>query len=120
MTVTSLVQSNIIRSRSSIYKEGKNQREKARKFLAMILIFAMITVMILYVLQVTSIAAKGYEIRGLKKRIAQIEEKNKALQVNISNLKSVNSLQSKTETFNMVKAEEIEYVILSPANVAAK
>lgn len=117
MTVISLVQSNIIHRHSSVYKEKSSQKKKARRFLAMVLIGCIIIVASLYILQVNSIAAKGYKIRDLKKQINELKDRNKAFQVNISNLKSIDNLQSKTETFNMVKAQDIEYVTLPPASV---
>lgn len=121
MTVISLVQSNIIHRRSSAFKERVFQKNKARKFLAMLLIFSIISICFLYILQVNSLAAKSYKIRDLKKEISGLGEKNKALQVNISNLKSINALQLKTEDFNMVKAQNVEYVTLpSDSVVAAK
>ena len=120
MTVTSLVHSNIVRAKSSVFKQEASQKTKARKLLVMFLIFSIAVVGILYILQVNTIATKGYEIRGLKKKIGKLGDQNKVLQVGISNLKSVNALQSKTESFNMIEAEKIEYVILSSPNVAEK
>jgi cell division protein FtsB len=121
MTVISLIQSNIIHRRSSAHKELTSQKDKARRFLAILLIFSLFLILFLYVLQVNNIAADGYKIRGLKERIEALENRNKILQVNISNLKSIGVLQSKTESFNMVKAQTIEYVTLPlPGVVVAK
>lgn len=117
MTVISLAQSNIIRSRSSAYKKEINQKQKTRKFLAIILIFCIIISVFFYVFQTNSIAAKGYKIRSFKKQIRELGDKNKALQVNTSNLKSINILQSKTEDLDMVRAESIEYVTLPLSGV---
>lgn len=117
MTVISLVQSNIVRFHSSLYKGEVSQKNKARKLLAMVLIGCIIIASLLYILQVNSIASQGFKIRDLKKQINELENRNKTLQVNISNLKSIGNLQSKTETFNMVKAQSIEYVTLPPVSV---
>lgn len=117
MTVISLAQSNIVHPRSSAYKKEINQKQKTRRFLAIILIFCLISSVFLYVLQTNSIAAKGYKIRDFKKQIRELEDRNKTLQVNISNLKSINVLQSKTENLDMVKAESIEYVTLPLSGV---
>jgi cell division protein FtsB len=117
VTVISLVQSNIIDRRSSTYKEAVLQKNKAKKFLALILIFSTIVLTFLYILQVSNIASKDYEIRSLKKQKAELEDKNRDLQVNISNLKSINALQSKTEGFDMVKAQSIDYVTLPATSV---
>lgn len=117
MTVISLVQSNIVRSRSSVYKREISQKNKVRSFLAVLLILFIVAIIFFYVLQINSIAAKGYKIRGLKNQLNELKDINKVLQVNISNLKSINVLQSKTESFNMIEAKNIEYVNISPTNV---
>lgn len=117
MTVISLVQSNIVRSHSSIHKEEISHKKKTRRLLAIVLISLIVIALLFYVFQVNSTAAKGYKIRGLKKRIDTLKDRNKVLQVNISNLKSIGNLQSKTETFNMTEAQSIEYVTLPPASV---
>lgn len=120
MTVISLVQSNIVRFRSSVHREVVFQKNKARRLLAIILIFSVILVSICYILQVNTIATKGYKIRGLKKQIDGLKDKNKTLQIEISNLKSIEVLQSKSVSSKMMKAEDIEYVTLPPASVVLK
>lgn len=119
MTVISLAQSHIIRHRSSAFKKEAFQKNKVRKFLAILLIFFIVATIFFYILQVNTIAAKGYKIRGLKKRIDELQNKNKLLQVNVSNLKSIHVLQSKTESFDMVKAQSVEYVDLPTTSVVA-
>lgn len=119
MTVTSLAQSHIIRSRSSVFKKEDSRKNKTRKFLAVLLIFFIVSIVFFYILQVNTIAAKGYKIRTLNKRIDELQNKNKALQVSVSNLKSIHVLQSKTESFDMVKAQSIDYVDLPTASVVA-
>jgi hypothetical protein len=47
-------------------------------------------------------------------------DKNKILEINISDLKSINILQSKSESFGMIKVQSIDYLALPPANVAAR
>ena len=115
-----MVQSNIIHRNSSAHKELTSQKNKARRFFAILLIFSLLLILFLYVLQVNSTATKGYKIRSLKKRIEVLENKNKILQVDISNLKSIGVLQSKIETFNMVKAQTIEYVTLPLTSIVAE
>jgi len=117
MTVISLVQSNIIHRHSSAHKEEILQKNKSRKCLAMFLIGCIIIVSFFYIFQVNKITGKGYKIRDLKKQTNELSEKNKTFQINVSNLKSMGNLQSRTQNFNMVKAQSIEYVTLPPASV---
>ena len=119
MTVISLVQSNIIRSQSSVYKDV-SQKIQTKKLLVLVLIFATLISGLFYVLQVNSIATKGFEITALRKQINDSEDKNKTLQISVSDLKSIYVLQLKSESFGMIKAESIDYLALPPANVAAR
>lgn len=112
MTVIGLAQSNII-------KPIQRAKHKTSRFLAMVLIFAIGISIFLYVLQVNSISTKDYTIREFKIQISELENRNKLLQIDVSNLKSINGLQTRTEDFHMVVAKEIEYVNLSMINNVA-
>lgn len=117
MTVISLVQSNIVRSHSSAYKKEISQKNKARRLLAIVLIVSMAVVIFFYILQVNTIASNGYKIRELKSRLRELEDSNRTFQVTISNLKSIDVLQSKTKNLYMTQAQNIEYVNISSTNV---
>jgi cell division protein FtsB len=117
MTVIGLAQSHIIHPHSSLSKEVISQREKTRRLLATILIFSIVVAVFLYILQINSIASSGYKIGDLKKEITKLENENKILQVDISNLKSIDVLQSMTKDLKMVKAQDIEYVTVPLSGV---
>lgn len=120
MTVISLAHQNISRS-CSAYKKEICKKNKIRAILAMVLIFGAAAVIFLYVLQTNIIASSGYKINELRKQFYNLEENNRALQINISNLKSINNIQLKAKDFNMIQAQDIEYVALLPdSGVAAK
>jgi len=59
----------------------------------------------------------GYKIRSLKNQLSGLGEINKGLQVDVSNLKSVNSLEVKTVNLNMIQAQGIEYLAFPPTSV---
>ena len=81
--------------------------------MAWVLIFAIFLFGFLYVFATNNIAAKGYKISNLQKQTRELESINKTLQVEVSNLKSNNILEAKSNDLNMVKAQKIEYVSLS-------
>jgi len=120
MTVISLVHSNIIRSQSSVYREISVAKSKTKKLLVILLIFAILISGLVYVFGVNSITTKGYQIRTLRKQVAELETVNKNLEINISDLKSISVLESKTASFGMIKAQSIEYLALPSANVATR
>ena len=112
MTVASLVHSNVVRPGCSVYRTYAGQKKRTRKFAVGILFFIICACALLYVFATTNIAAKGYEIRNLSKQANELESINKNLQVEVSNLKSVNILETRSDDLQMVKAQKIEYVSL--------
>lgn len=77
------------------------------------MIFAVFIIGLGYVLTTNYIAAEGYAIKNLQKQVRELESINKSLQVEVSNLKSNNILEAKSNDLNMVKAQSIEYVSLT-------
>jgi hypothetical protein len=120
MTVISLAHASIARTQPSAYK-GTVRAHKAKRLLAILLIFSIVICGFLYVLQTNAGTAKGYEIRTLKKQFGEANEINKDFQIAVSNLKSMNFLQSKTEELKMVQAQVqgIEYLAFPSVNVVA-
>jgi len=118
MTVISLAHLNIVRSQIYNQKE-ESSRIKTKKLLVVVLIFSILMAGLFYIIQANSITSNGYKIRALKKEFSQLEEQNKNLQINISNLKSISVLQSKTESFGMLKAQSVEYLAIPPISVVA-
>ena len=120
MTVISIAHANIVRSKS-IYKGGTSAQVKTRKFLAIFLIFAIVALGFLYVMQSNSGTAKGYKIRTLKNQLSNLEKINEQYQIDISNMKSINFLQTQAGGMNMVSVQPggIEYLALPSVNVAA-
>ena len=77
-----------------------------------VLFIAILAAGFLCVLQTNNITAGGYKIRNLQKQTNELEVINRTLQLDVSNLKSMNILQVKSETLDMVKARQIDYVSL--------
>lgn len=116
MTVISLAHANILRSQS-LATSRIIPKAKTKRKLVISLIFLIIVFGFLYILQINNSTSKGYKIRSLKNQISELGEINKSYQVNISNLKSINFLQSKTEGLKMVKAQGIEYLAFPTTSV---
>ena len=112
MTVISLVQTNILRSHSSVRRGVLSEQKRARRFMVAVLFITILAAGFLYVLQTNNITAGGYKIRNLQKQTNELEVTNRTLQLDVSNLKSMNILQVKSETLDMVKARQIDYVSL--------
>jgi len=82
------------------------------------LIFAIGLFGLVYVLQANNITSLGYKIKALTKQVNELENQNKTFQITISDLKSINVLQAKTESFGMTTVQEVEYLAIPPTGVA--
>jgi hypothetical protein len=120
MTVISLAHASIARTQPSVYR-GTVRAHKTKRLLAMFLIFSIVVCGFLYVLQTNAGTAQGYKIRTLKNQFNELNEINKNFQIIVSNLKSINFLQSKTEGLKMVQiqVQGIEYLAFPSVNVVA-
>jgi len=121
MTVISLAHTNIVRSQSSVSRMALGAKIKTKKFLAIFLIFSIITCGFLYVMQSNSGTAQGYKINSLKKQLSELEKTNEQYQITISNMKSINFLETKAEGLNMVQVQTkgIDYLAFPTTTVVA-
>ena len=116
MTVASLTHSNVVRPAYPNYRISAGQRKRAQKLTLGVLFFSISICGLLYVFVTANIVTKGYKITNLSKQINELESTNKGLQVEVSNLKSINMLEAKSNDLQMVKAQKIEYVSLPGAS----
>ncbi len=73
----------------------------------------------LYVFQVNTVTAQGYEISELNKKIKTLQETNRQIDVRIAQEQSLGRLSERLKVFNFVPADTITY-IASGASVVAK
>ncbi|TSC95853.1 MAG: Uncharacterized protein Athens101410_299 [Parcubacteria group bacterium Athens1014_10] len=84
--------------------------------------FLFITVFLLaitYLFQINDLAIKGFEIKSLEDKINDIEQKNKNLEMNVTELQSLSNIEKLKKELNMVKAGQVDY-ISSSVSVTAR
>ena len=75
----------------------------------------------MYVVKTSSLSTKGYEINDLEKQIQVLEQGNQRLGLEIASHRSMNSIQNRLASLNMVEAGgNVEYVTLSGSAVAMR
>lgn len=73
-----------------------------------------------YLFEVNSIAAKGFQIRDLQKKIADIADYNDELALRLIDLKASPALNERIESLNMIPAGKIAYYDAAGELVARK
>ena len=75
----------------------------------------------MYVVKTSSLSTKGYEISDLERQIQILEQSNQRLELEIASHRSMNSIQRRLASLNMVEAGgNVEYITLSGSAVAMR
>lgn len=75
---------------------------------------------ILYVINISSMSTKGYDMTDLKKQITALERDNQKLEFNIAKNRSMQSIQDRLVGTDLVTAENIEYATVAGHTVARR
>ena len=65
---------------------------------------------LVYLFVVNSLGTKGYEIRKLEQLVRQLESDQKTLQLQASDLQSINRIQIEAQKLNYVPATNVTYL----------
>jgi hypothetical protein len=76
--------------------------------------------LVLDVTQTSAVSTKGYEINQYQTEIVQLERENRRLEVEISKHRSVQSIQDRVKSLDLVVAEQPSYITLVSSAVARR
>ncbi len=71
---------------------------------------AAVVVGVLYLVETSSVATKGYDINDLQKQISNLKRENQRLELSVAEFRSMASIQERIKTLNLVTANDIVYV----------
>jgi len=75
---------------------------------------------IIYLGVINISAVKGYEIRKVETKIAELKKENKKLQIQVAELNSSYNIKNKADDLDMVKTEDVVYISESEQAVAIR
>jgi len=96
---------------------GKSK--KRINFLHIILFTCVFVLAGLYFFEANSIAEERFALKGAEKRIDEIKEINKALEIEMADLKSLHNLESLSLALNLEKVEEVSYIEIKASSPLA-
>lgn len=115
MTKTAKTKSNSLGKRKNLF----SQRLKTGPVtLTVVVIFLVCLLSLFFLAQVFQSSTKGYEITDLEKRIKNLEEENKSLEIRAAELKSFENIKNEADKLNMVQSNKIVYIRQSGTSVA--
>ena len=73
---------------------------------------------LLYLAQINGLATKGYEIKDLEEKAAELRDKNNKLKLQITDLRSTARINQAVESLEMVEVARVEYLSANGTSVA--
>lgn len=74
----------------------------------------------MYLMEVNQATTKGYKMRDLEKKISSIEEVNRKLELQITDLQSLNNVKQRVDDLGMVPSDKVKYIKIPGTSVALK
>lgn len=73
-----------------------------------------------YIVAMSNVSTKGYEMRSVERDIVTMKEDNQKLRLEIAQHRSLHSIQNRIATIGLVPVEGITYVSLEGTSVAQR
>ena len=67
-----------------------------------------------YLIQINTLATKGYQIRELETKVTQLEKESKTMELQVLELQSMDNVKNKVSQLNMVDVGKVEYLMPTP------
>lgn len=93
---------------------------KIKKLANKFILFSIVFCSVYFVLCVNDIAIKGFVIKDLRYEVAEITEKNKEIELKISDLQSLENISNRIDMIKMVKVDKIDYITVVNGSVALR
>lgn len=97
------------------YKKNLNKQVKA----LIVLGLSIIICFFIYISQIAIISSKGFIIAELEKKMSALQDQNKVLTLELTNVKEISNLEEYSKEKKMVNIDKINYISLT-SNVAMK
>lgn len=95
-----------IKNRITAYKNG--DRSHASPLIAICLFVLILAGGVTYIIEINATAATGFQIRSLQQKVQQLEKVQKELEFRQSDAQSLDALQAKASSMQMVAVDTIE------------
>ena len=75
---------------------------------------------VLHVINLSTMSTKGYDMTELQKKITILEREGQKLEFKIAKYSSIQSIQERLDSMDMVVAENVEYATIMGSTVALR
>jgi len=103
-------------SKPSLFSKLKISRQK----LSVALFLCLIITGFAYLAVINSVSTRGFEIKNLEKRVEDLKEENKKLEMKTADLQSMEVIAQASKALDLEPAEKVEYLEVKAPYVALK
>lgn len=82
----------------------------SQKALCVSLMAVLVSIVLMYVVQINTSVTKGFEIRDLEKKIAELQKQQKQLQDEAADLQSIQNIEEKINVSNYIPTTNVSYI----------
>lgn len=100
-------------TRKMVSRKNSNSGMRLRLFNFMILTIIVISGSV-YLIEVNSLATKGYQIKELESKIADLKNEKSDLEIEVLSLQSISVVREKIEGLGLVSLEKSDYLRPTP------
>ncbi|MDI6591539.1 MAG: hypothetical protein QME61_01165 [Patescibacteria group bacterium] len=83
-------------------------------------IISIIALFSFYIFQINSIVSESYQIQNYQKRIKVINQNNEALEINLTQVNSLENIEKQIEELGFEKAGQIHYIRVLESQIVTK
>lgn len=92
----------------------------ANRLVPAAVIAAIVLLGVAYLIQLNVVAAKGFAMRATERRLTELAERQKKMQVELAQKESLAGLSNDIELLGMVPVSKVEYIKVGGASVAVR
>lgn len=100
-----------VRTRFSGTKTASQLARTSKAFFGSIMVVSVCLMVVFYMVQMTAIATKGYEIEKYEKKLNELKRENQKLQVELAELGSIENFEETSGKFSKIEAKDVNYII---------
>jgi cell division protein FtsB len=86
-------------------------------------IFSFVSIIILlafYIFQINSVTSEGYLLQNYQKKLNQLRQENKILEINLAQLNSLGSVEKQIERLGFEKVDKVFYIQVLENQIVTK
>lgn len=116
--ITAYNRTRIMSNRASKTRTVSQLTVESKRVVSFFLAAFVCLVVISYILQMTSVSTKGYEIESYEKKLEDLKRENQKLQIELADLNSIYNIEETSSKLSKVSPKDINYIISSTGVVA--